>query len=65
MGKQFKVLVDDISEESDLLLQGRSEFQGPDVDGLVYINDGEARPGSFHSVEISEAYEYDLVGRIV
>jgi len=65
IGKQLKVLVDGLSEESDLLLQGRSEFQGPDVDGLVYINEGEARPGTFHSVEISEAYEYDLVGRIV
>ena len=65
IGKKLKVLVDGFSEESDLLLQGRSEFQGPDVDGLVYINQGEARPGTFHSVEISEAYEYDLVGRIV
>ena len=65
IGKQFKVLVDGLSEESDLLLQGRSEFQGPDVDGLIYINEGEARPGTFHTVEISAAYEYDLVGRIV
>lgn len=65
IGKQLKVLVDGLSEESDLLLQGRSEFQGPDVDGLIYINEGEARPGTFHTVEISAAYEYDLVGRIV
>ena len=59
IGKQLKVLVDGLSEESDLLLQG------PDVDGLIYINEGEARPGTFHTVEISAAYEYDLVGRIV
>ncbi len=65
IGKQLKVLVDGLSEESDLLLQGRSEFQGPEVDGIVYINEGEARPGTFHSVEISEVYDYDLVGRIV
>mgnify|MGYP003322007485 FL=1 len=65
IGKQLKVLVDGLSEESDLLLQGRSEFQGPDVDGLIYINEGEARPGTFHTVEISAAYEYDLVGRNV
>ena len=32
---------------------------------LSYINEGEAPPGTFHTVEISAAYEYDLVGRIV
>ena len=61
----MKVLVDGVSAESDLLLQGRSEYQGPEVDGLVYINDGTAHPGTFHNVEISKAYEYDLIGRIV
>jgi len=65
IGKQLKVLVDGLSEESDLLLQGRSEFQGPDVDGLVYINDGTARPGTFNNVEITESHTYDLIGRIV
>ena len=65
IGKKMKVLLDGISEESDLLLQGRSEFQGPDVDGLVYINEGTARPGTFHNVEITEAHAYDLIGRIV
>ena len=48
-----------------MLLQGRGEYQGPDVDGLIYINEGEDRHGTFHTVEISAAYEYDLVGRIV
>lgn len=65
IGRKIKVLVDGISEESDLLLQGRSEFQGPDVDGLVYINEGNARPGTFNNVEITEAHTYDLIGRIV
>ena len=61
----MKVLVDGVSAESDLLLQGRSEYQGPEVDGLVYINEGTARQITFHTVEISKAYEYDLIGRIV
>ena len=65
IGEKMKVLVDGVSAESDLLLQGRSEYQGPEVDGLVYINEGTARPGTFHTVEISKAYEYDLIGRIV
>ena len=65
IGEKMKVLVDGVSAESDLLLQGRSEYQGPEVDGLVYINEGTARPGTFHTVEISKAYKYDLIGRIV
>ena len=65
IGKQFKVLVDGLSEEIDLLLQGRSIYQVPYVDGLIYINEGEARPRTFHTVEISAAYEYDLVRRNV
>jgi len=65
VGQPVRVLVDGYSEETDLLLQGRAEFQGPEVDGVVYINEGNARPGSFHHVEITDAHAYDLVGRIV
>ena len=65
IGKTIKVLVDGISNETDLLLQSRSEFQGPDVDGIVYINKGIAEPGNFYNVEITEAYPYDLVGHII
>ena len=65
IGEKMKVLVDGVNAEIDLLLQGRSEYQGPEVDGLVYINEVTARPGSFHNVDISKAYEYDLIGRIV
>ena len=65
IGKKLKVLVDGVSEESDLLLQGRNEFQGPEVDGLVLINEGNARPGTFHEVEITESHTYDLIGHIV
>ncbi len=57
------------SEETDLLWQGRMETQAPDIDGCVLINDApegfEPAPGQFVNVEITEAQEYDLVGRIV
>lgn len=65
IGKRLKVLVDGVSDESELLLQGRSEFQGPEVDGLVYINEGEAHPKQFNTVEITDVHPYDLVGRVV
>ena len=65
IGKKLKVLVDGVSKETDLLIQSRSEFQGPDVDGIVYINEGNVDSGKFYNVEITEAYPYDLVGKIV
>ena len=65
IGKNIKVLVNGRSEETDLLLESRSEFQGPEVDGIVYINEGKAEPGKYYNVEITEAYQYDLIGRIV
>ncbi len=65
VGQVLPVLVDGYAEEIELLLQGRAAFQGPEVDGLVYINEGNARPGTFHSVEITEAHDYDLVGKII
>ena len=65
VGQVLPVLVEGYAAETTLLLQGRAAFQGPEVDGLVYINEGTAAAGGFHPVEITEAHVYDLVGRIV
>ena len=53
------------SPESEHLLVGRHEGQAPEIDGQVYINDGLAYPGEFVTVEVTEAHEYDLVGKVV
>ncbi len=65
LGQVQKILLEGTSEETDLLLQGRNQFQGVDVDGTVLINEGKARAGEFHRAEIVEAHPYDLIGRIV
>lgn len=65
IGQIEPVLVEGFSEESNLLFAGRTRFQAPDVDGIVYINDGVVTPGEIVPVEITEAHEYDLVGRVV
>jgi ribosomal protein S12 methylthiotransferase len=59
------VLVTGLSPESDLLIQGRTRFQAPEVDGVVYITDGEPRMGEIVPVRITTAHEYDLEGVIV
>lgn len=64
IGTTQQVLVEGLSEETDLLLQGRTRYQAPEIDGLVYINDGVANPGEIVEVEITEAHFYDLVGNV-
>ena len=68
VGRTLPVLVEGPSEEIDILWQGRMSSQAPDIDGVVYLNDGiteAVRPGQIHPVEITEAHEYDLVGRVL
>ena len=65
VGKRLPVLVKGLSDESDLLAEGRCSTQAPEVDGVVYINEGDFRPGTIQEVEITEAHDYDLVGKIV
>ncbi len=59
------VLVEGVSRESDLLLEGRTLYQAPDIDGCVYITDGTVNSGDIVQVRITEAHTYDLVGEIV
>ena len=65
IGRVLPVLVEGYSQESDLLLEGRTSFQAPEVDGCVYINEGEAEQGAIVPVHITEAHVYDLVGKVV
>ncbi len=65
VGTYQQVLVKGLSEETDLLGEGRLSTQAPEVDGVVYINEGRFIPGAIQSVLITEAHDYDLVGKIV
>lgn len=65
VGKIVEVLVEGFSDETDLLLQGRTSQQAPEIDGVVLINDGQAQVGEMVKVLITESMEYDLIGEIV
>jgi ribosomal protein S12 methylthiotransferase len=65
VGNKLRVIVEGFSEETDLLLQGRFMGQAPDIDGVTLINEGEAKVGDIVEVEITDAMEYDLIGRII
>ncbi len=66
IGKRMRVLVDGISEEHQLVYEGRHYGQALEIDGVVYLSfeDGApmARPGEFVEVEIDDATDYDLLG---
>jgi ribosomal protein S12 methylthiotransferase len=68
-GQRFDVLLEGSSEESDLLLEGRSAMHAPEIDGKLYIADVPERltpvVGKFYRCEITETHDYDLVARIV
>lgn len=65
IGKTVEVLVEGFSEETDLLLQGRTSQQAPEIDGVVLINDGQAKVGDMVKVLVTDSMEYDLIGEIV
>jgi ribosomal protein S12 methylthiotransferase len=68
IGRKVPVLLEGVSSESDLLLEGRMETQAPEIDGKMLITDTtEEQPesGRFYLTEITDSMEYDLLGRIV
>ncbi len=69
IGKTYKVLFEGLSQESDLLFQGRLEGQAQEIDGYILINDMpenfEPKVGAIYNVRISEAHNYDLIGEIL
>ena len=68
-GKVHEAIVEGVSDESELLLEGRLKRQAPEIDGKLLVNDAPdgfvPRPGTVVKVRVTEAHDYDLVGRIV
>ncbi len=63
-GRIEPTLIEGYSEETELLLRGRSVRQAPDVDGQVYITAGQADVGEIVDLKITDSSEYDLIGEI-
>src|ERR1700677_4049532 len=74
VGREFDLLLEGASDESDLLLEGRTAMHAPEIDGKVFVNDFPAedfseeagpQPGQFYRCQITEAHDYDLVAKII
>ena len=66
VGERTRLVVDGVSPEHELVLQGRLPGQAPEIDPVVYLTDCDpsAFPaGGFVDVEIVGAEGYDLVAR--
>lgn len=69
IGKEFDLLLEGVSEESELLLEGRTAMHAPEIDGKVFVNDVpegiNPEQGKFYRCRVTEAHDYDLVAEIL
>lgn len=61
IGTEQKVLIDRIEGGK---AYGRTQYDSPEVDPEVIIEAGSLSPGEFVNVEITEAYPFELIGRV-
>jgi ribosomal protein S12 methylthiotransferase len=64
IGSDVMVLVDGVSPEHELVLQGRLEGQAPDIDPLVFLTDCDLegyKPGDLIKGRVTGARGYDLI----
>ncbi|MGR3464905.1 30S ribosomal protein S12 methylthiotransferase RimO [Limimaricola sp.] len=64
VGQHLQVIVDEVDEEAATC---RTMADAPEIDGNLFIDDGHEilKPGDMLTVEVDEAGEYDLWGRMV
>jgi len=64
VGRELDVLVEGVSTESEYLLEGRWYGQAPGIDGVTYLADGEAKPGTIVRARVTQAADYDLAASL-
>ena len=69
VGREFDLVLEGPAEDSDLLLEGRTQMHAPEIDGKVLVNDApdgaEPKAGEFYRCQITESHDYDLIARII
>ena len=65
IGRELEVLVEGPSEEHELVMKGRHAGQAPEIDGSVYLSEGESFAGEMRRVRIAQASDFDLVGELL
>lgn len=65
VGKTLEVIVEGVSDEHEYVMMGRHKGQAPEIDGQVYLSEGEVHAGELRRVQIVDASDYDLVGELL
>ena len=63
IGKKLSVIVD--KKIKPKIYECRSEFDAPDIDGIVFLEEADANVGDIIEVEIVNSLEYDLIAHPV
>jgi ribosomal protein S12 methylthiotransferase len=73
VGERVQVMLEGPSKDTDLVWEARLEGMAPEIDGKVYVTEFEGvtdaaqlpSPGTLATLEVTEAKDYDLIGRVV
>lgn len=60
VGEKADILIDGPSQESELLMEGRSYAEAPEEDGHILIGDATLKPGDLIRARITDYGDYDL-----
>jgi ribosomal protein S12 methylthiotransferase len=72
VGQNLQIMLEGPSKDTDLVWEARLQGMAPDIDGKVYVTEFEGvtdsadlpAPGTLATIEITEAKDYDLIGRV-
>lgn len=62
LDQEVLVLVESVYSEEEGIVIGRTQWDSPEIDNLVYVHNCRAEEGDMIRVRITDAMEYDLVG---
>lgn len=63
IGNTIRVIVDEKDEDGAYI--GRTQYDAPEIDNtVVFRSDETLKPGDMVNVKITDAFDYDLVGRM-
>lgn len=62
IGRTLKVMIEEKEQSDNNVYLGRSEYDAPEVDGVVFVHTKKTlKAGDIVSAKVTDAYEYDLV----
>lgn len=64
IGKVVDVVYEDIDYDRNMFV-GRTQYNAPEIDSLVYFTADFADVGNVYKVRITDAEDYDLIGEVI